>query len=135
MTGKVRPIVHRGERVFLAEGRDPLTGRRRRFYAATKAAAEVQQKKWNEEEAETGGEEPLRPACDAEVTVARYVEAYLAQRDPEKASTSRWKRMTFWGKENALLNHVLPFIIGPASATIGEKKVRGWHRRWLPLLA
>ena len=80
MTGKVRAGVHRGRRVFIAEGRDRLTRKRRRFYSTKKATAEAQQKTWNVEEHEADGVEPLQAALDPDVLVRDYARAYLAAR-------------------------------------------------------
>jgi integrase len=135
MTGKVRAGFHRGKRVFIAEGRDPLTGKRRRFYSARKSVAEATQKKWNAEEQDGDGGEPLRPALDPNVIVRHYVSAYLAARDPSAVPTSAWRPRTFRSVRDALEQHVLPFDVGPGSHTIGDRRVRDWSRRWLPLLA
>jgi hypothetical protein len=67
--------------VIIAEGRDPLTRKRRRSYSTRRATAEAQQKTWNVEEHEADGVEPLRPALDPDVLVRDYVRAYLAARD------------------------------------------------------
>ena len=133
MKGKVRAGQHRGERVFIAEGRGALTGKRRRFYGDTKAEAEAKQKQWNKEEQEAEDEAPLNPACDPDVTVAAYAAQYLARRDPARTDTAPWRPKTFRSHQDALERHVLPFVVGPG--TVGEHKVRQWHRRWVPLIA
>src|SRR5438034_9274923 len=133
MKGKVRKGVLRGERVFIAEGRDALSGKRRRFYGATKAEAEAQQKRWNKEEQEAEDEAPLNPACDPDVAVAAYVAQYLARRDPARTDTAPWRPKTFRSHQDALERHVLPFVVGPG--TVGEHQARPWRRRWAPLVA
>jgi hypothetical protein len=135
MTGKVRAGFHRGKRVFIAEGRDPLTGKRRRFYSARKSVAVATQKKWNAEEQDGDSAEPLRPALDPNVIVRHCVSAYLAGRDPNAVATSPWRPRTFRSVKDALEQHVLPFGVGLAAETIGDRRVRDWSRRWLPLLA
>ena len=67
--------------------------------------------------------------------VRDYVGAYLAARDPMAAATSPWRPKTFRSVKDALEQHVLSFVVGPGPHTIGERRVRDWHRRWLPLLA
>src|SRR5262249_4270369 len=135
MKGKVRPGKHRGERVFIAEGRDPLTGKRRRFYSSSKTTAERTQKSWNEEEFAAEHEEPLHPLLDPAVSVSTYVEAYLEQRDPKVVSTSPWRPKTYRSVKDALVQHVLPFVVGPGERVIGDRRIRDWHRRWLPMVA
>jgi integrase len=135
LTGKVKAGFHRGNRVFIAEGRDPLTGKRRRFYSARKSVAEATQRKWNAEERDGDRGEPLRPALDPNVIARHYASAYLAARDPSAAPTSPWRPRTFRSVRDALEQHVLRFGVGPGEQTIGDQRVRDWSRRWLPLLA
>jgi integrase len=135
MTGKVKAGFHRGRRVFIAEGRDPLTKKRRRFYSARKGTAEAKQKVWNAEEHDADGVEPLQPTLDPEVLVRDFAAGYLAARDPVAVPTSPWRPKTYRSVKDALEQHVLSFVVGPGSHPIGARRVRDWHRRWLPLLA
>src|SRR5262249_50813146 len=91
--------------------------------------------KWNEEEIDTDDEKPLNPAADPEIAVGSYAQHYLAQHDPEQAAASPWRPKTFRSAKDALEGHVLPCVVGPGATTIGQRKARQWHRRWLPLLA
>jgi integrase len=135
VTGKVRAGFHRSKRVFIAEGRDPLTGKRRRFYSGRKSVAQATQAKWNAEEQDGDNGEPLRPALDPNVIGRNYVSAYLSARDPSTVPTSPWRPRTFRSLKDALELHVLEFVVGPGVQTIGDRRVRDWSRRWLPLLA
>ena len=47
MTGKPRPCTVRGRRLWYLDDRDPLTGKRKRVFFATKAEADAKQQEVN----------------------------------------------------------------------------------------
>src|SRR2546427_5608141 len=69
MTGKPRPCTVRGRRLWYLDDRDPLTGKRKRVFFATKAEADAKQQEVNRR---PKTQAVLHPLVDPDVTLGAF---------------------------------------------------------------
>jgi integrase len=112
----MKRVINHGRVRFMVNGKDPLTGARKRLFYETAAEAKAK-----ERELAAEAVEPLHPLCDPDVTLARYGQTWL------DAHAGGWAVRTLRSYSDTFRLHVAPLPLG-GGLVLGDVMMRDLHR-------